>query len=91
MSMLRTFFLTLLLVVPVALPSSTFARPNDGRYQQSVEARKKTIACANLKLELEAAEDLADEQAGTPAAKPYAELADKAWAEGEKLGCSWTA
>ena len=91
MSILRTSFLTLLLIVPVALPSSTFAKPNDGRFQQSVAARKKTVACANLKLELEAAEDLADENAGTPAAKPYAEVADKAWAEGEKLGCSWAA
>jgi hypothetical protein len=79
----------LVVIVSVTAPAVQ-AAPNDGRFQQSAEGLKiKRQSCANLKLILEANEQEAEQRAGTRAAKPYAEAADKAWADGEKLGCGW--
>jgi hypothetical protein len=79
------------LVIALAIASpGVQAAPNDGRFQQSVEGLKiKRQLCADLKLMLDVNEAEADKRAGTKAAKPYAEDADKAWADGEKQGCSW--
>lgn len=70
--------------------SPTFAKPNDGRYQRSLEAAKKSF-CSDLKLALTAVEKAADDRSGTKEAKPYADEADRLWAQGERAGCSWTA
>jgi hypothetical protein len=52
------------------------------------EANKRRL-CAHRKLILDVDEAEADKRAGTKAATQYAKNADKAWADGEKQGCSW--
>jgi hypothetical protein len=84
-----------LILVAVAVLAATsispsFAKPNDGRYQKSLEAARKSF-CSDLKLALDTVEKAADDRSGTKEAKPYAEEADKLWAQGERAGCSWTA
>ena len=77
MSIIRASVLTLLLVLPAGTTQS-LAAPNDGRFQDSVEGYRQQL-CSDLKLMLDVNEEEADKRAGT----------DKAWADGEKQGCSW--
>ena len=87
MSIIRASVLTLLLVLPAGTTQS-FAAPNDGRFRDSVEGYRQQL-CSDLKLMLDVNEEEADKRAGTKAAAKYAKLADQAWADGEKQGCSW--
>lgn len=78
----------LLVALAGAVATPALAEKNDQRFQKSSEARKSF--CSDLKLALDTVEAAADERAGTKAAKPYAEEADKLWAQGERANCSWT-
>jgi hypothetical protein len=92
MSILRATIVTALLVLPNVLPSTAFARPNDGRFQKSAEGSRlmsQKEACGLYKDMLDLAEKEADKRAGTKAAAPYAKEADSWWEAGVRHGCSW--
>jgi hypothetical protein len=68
------------------------ARPNDGRYSRSAEAKHKAFICDFAKFVLDDAEKKADEAADKGdkrTAGQWGKLADQMWAEGEKAGCAW--
>jgi hypothetical protein len=81
--------LAIALTAGVATPA--LASKNDGRFAktQSMKVQSKASACSLAQDLLIAAENAADSVSGTPAAEQYAKEADKQWAKGEALGCSW--
>lgn len=88
MSLPRISALLALVAISAALASPTLAAKNDARFQKSAEAHK--AFCADIKLALDTEEAAADKRGGTKDAKPYAEEADRLWAQGQRAGCSWT-
>lgn len=90
MSILRTSILTVLLVLPLAISTSTLAAPNDGRFVKSAEGQKKARDwCAIYKEQFDKYEKEADEKAGTKAAADPAAAADVLWGIGQRSGCAW--
>ena len=93
MSIVRATILTVLLVLPAMLPSTAYARPNDGRYKngaQGAKALSQAETCDLYKGLLQAAEKEANKRAGTAAAAPYSLEADLWWDAAVHAGCSWT-
>ncbi len=84
----RISVLALVLTIIIS-PVVVSAKPNTGSYNKSSEAFKRQTDCMMYKELLKSAEEEADKRAGTKGAKRYADEADKWWAMGEKLGCSW--
>jgi len=95
MSFKRTSSLILVAaLVTASLAAPSLASPNDGRYQKSAEAFRKTLSaapsfCHDLKTALDYDEREADKRAGTKEAKVFADEANWLYEQGVKFGCSW--
>ena len=89
MNRIASISVLVLILAAIASPTVVSAKPNNGSYNKSSEAFKRQTDCMTFKELLKSAEAEADKRVGTKGAERYAKEADKWWAVGERLGCSW--
>ncbi|MGV3490726.1 MAG: hypothetical protein ACO1OG_05320 [Devosia sp.] len=89
--LLRTAVLSLV-VATALVPATSFAAPNTGKFQRSIEGQKLATLnalCKGLKNDLDHAEAEADKRSETPAAERWSKLADMVWEDARVAGCKW--